>query len=111
MRWQFFHATLANPLAPFGHAGRVNPQFMFEKLNAVQILPIRIFHPSTHNLFLAEVAGVFDIVQGNYQATTDCRPAIVRTLRFAKDFFEFLLFHSLGQFDQRRLRIDRVHPF
>ena len=68
---------------------------MLEKLHATQVLPIGILHPSSDNLLITEVAGVFEVVQGNHQTRTYCWSTIIRAVGPAKDLFESLPFYDL----------------
>ncbi len=50
---------------------------MFEVAHARKVLPIRVFNPGQDHLFVTEIKGVLQVVQGNHQARADAGPAPV----------------------------------
>ena len=97
---KFFGPGLSDALSPVGHAGRVDGQRVLEELHAAQILIVRVFHPTGHHIFIAQVVGVLEIVQRDHQPRADGRAALVWTIGLAEGIVQSLPIDHQGHFDQ-----------
>ena len=57
-------------------------------VQAVDLLPVWIFHPGRHHIGIAEVEGVFQIVQRNQQPGACCRTTVVIAIGLPEQFVE-----------------------
>lgn len=74
---QLLGTGLTHPPPPATHAGGVYGRAVFEVAHAREVLPIRVFNPGQDHLFVTEIKGVLQVVQGNHQARADAGPAPV----------------------------------
>lgn len=68
---QFLHASFSGAPAPATHAGGVKRCFVLKVAHAAQILPVGVLEPAFADAFIAEIVGVFEVVEGDHEPGID----------------------------------------
>jgi len=74
---EFLHASFTGSPAPATHAGGVKRCFVLEVAHAAQILPVGVLEPAFADAFIAEIVGVFEVVQGDHEPRIDGGATVV----------------------------------
>jgi len=102
---------LAQPLAPARHAGRLDRHLMLEELLAAEVLPIRVFDPMRHHVFVAQIVLVLQIVQGHHQSRLDAWRALRGMISRSQRQFKGCPVDTKTETNQGMIHVDQLLQF
>ena len=81
-------AFRTNARSPSRHAGVVERNFVLHRVEAAEVLPVRVFSPAFQHGRIGFVERVLQIVQSDKQPNTFCGSSHVGAVAFGEEFVE-----------------------